>query len=74
MHEHHDRAHQGGTFGLGNSEDALTVCVLDDEQGMVEMLQESLLCAGFSSVGTWDSQHALELIDQGRVRVVMSNF
>jgi len=58
---------------LGSSEKALTVCVLDDEQGMVEMLQESLRCLGFGSIGTSDPQYALEMIDQGRVRVVMSD-
>src|SRR5467141_2350587 len=62
-----------GHLVLGSSEDALTVCVLDDEPGMVEMLQESLRCLGFSSVGTCDPQYALDLIDQGRVRVVMSD-
>ena len=40
---------------------------------MVEMLQESLRCLGFSSIGTCDPQYALEMIDQGRVRVVMSD-
>jgi CheY-like chemotaxis protein len=40
---------------------------------MVEMLQESLRCLGFSSIGTSDPQFALELVDQGRVRVVMSD-
>src|SRR5882672_5993023 len=62
-----------GHLVLGSSEDALTVCVLDDEQGMVQMLQESLRCLGFSSLGTCDPQCALDLIDQGRVRVVMSD-
>jgi len=62
-----------GHLVLGSSEDALTVCVLDDEQGMVEMLQESLRCLGFSSIGTNDPHHAPDLIDQGRVRVVMSD-
>src|ERR1700731_3763904 len=62
-----------GHLVLGSSEDALTVCVLDDEQGMVEMLQESLRCLGFTSIGTRDPHHALEMIDQGRVRVVMSD-
>ncbi len=51
----------------------MTVCVLDDESAMVEMLQESLRCLGFNSIGTSDPQYALELIDQGRVRVVMSD-
>ncbi len=62
-----------GHLVLGSSEEALAVCVLDDEPGMVEMLQESLRCLGFSSIGTCDPQHALEMIDQGRVRVVMSD-
>ncbi|HVA95867.1 MAG TPA: sigma-54 dependent transcriptional regulator [Candidatus Dormibacteraeota bacterium] len=57
----------------GSSEDAMTVCVLDDETGMVETLQESLRCLGYASIGTSDPQYALELIDQGRVRVVMSD-
>jgi DNA-binding NtrC family response regulator len=51
----------------------MTICVLDDEPGMVDMLQESLRCLGFSSIGTCDPQDALEMIDQGRVRVVMSD-
>src|SRR5216684_957190 len=62
-----------GHLVLGSPEKALTVCVLDDEQGMVEMLQESLRCLGFGSIGTSDPQYALEMIDQGRVRVVMSD-
>jgi len=51
----------------------MTVCVLDDEPAMVEMLQESLRCLGFSSIGTSDPHYALELIEQSRVRVVMSD-
>src|SRR5580692_5423007 len=62
-----------GHFVRGSSDESMTVCVLDDESGMVDMLQESLRCLGFSSIGTTDPQHALELIDQGRVRVVMSD-
>lgn len=57
----------------GTSDDAMTICVLDDEPGMVEMLQESLRCLGYSSLGTCDPQYALEMIGQGRVRVVMSD-
>jgi DNA-binding NtrC family response regulator len=57
----------------GSSEDSMTVCVLDDEIGMVEMLQESLRCLGFASIGTSDPQYALEMIEKGRVRVVMSD-
>ena len=62
-----------GRLVSGSSEDAMTVCVLDDELGMVEMLQESLRCLGFGSIGTCDPQYALQMIDQGRVRVVMSD-
>ena len=51
----------------------MTVCVLDDEPGMVEMQQESLRCLGFSSIGTCDPQYALGLVEEGRVRVVMSD-
>ncbi len=57
----------------GSSDDVMTVCVLDDESSMVEMLQESLRCLGYASIGTSDPQCALEMIDQGRVRVVMSD-
>src|ERR1700693_3861519 len=64
---------KAGHFVPGSSDEAMTVCVLDDEPGMVEMLQESLRCLGFSSIGTTDPQAALELVEQGRVRVVMSD-
>ncbi len=62
-----------GLHVRGSSEDAMAVCVLDDELGMVEMLQESLRCLGFASIGTTDPQFALELIEKGRVRVVISD-
>ena len=62
-----------GQLIRGSSDDALTVCVLDDEQSMVEMLQESLRCLGFSSIGTCDPHYALDLIEKSRVRVVMSD-
>src|SRR6202045_3786823 len=58
---------------LGSSEDALTVCVLDGEPGMVESLQETLRCLGFGSIGTCDPDFGLEMIEQNRARVVMSD-
>src|SRR6201998_2683640 len=64
---------KAGHFNRGSSDEDMTVCVLDDEPTMVEMLQESLRCLGFASIGTSDPQHALELIEQGRIRVVMSD-
>lgn len=62
-----------GHLVRGSSEESMTVCVLDDEPGMVEMLQESLRCLGFASIGTGDPQYALELVEQGSIRVVMSD-
>ena len=64
---------KAGHFVSGSSEDSMTVCVLDDEPGMVDMLQESLRCLGYNSIGTSDPEYALELVEQGRVRVVMSD-
>src|SRR6202049_1980041 len=62
-----------GHLVRGSSDDAMTICVMDDEPAMVDMLQESLRCLGFASIGTCDPQYALEMIDQGRARVVMSD-
>src|SRR4051812_5359716 len=62
-----------GTVVLGSTEDSLTVCVLDDEPGMVDSLQETLRCLGFGSIGTCDPQYALEMIEQNRARVVISD-
>jgi two-component system, NtrC family, response regulator HydG len=67
------RTNKEGHFVSGSSKDSMTLCVLDDEQSMVEMIQESLRCLGFGSIGTNDVQYALELIEKGRVRVVMSD-
>lgn len=60
-------------FVAGCSEDSMTVSVLDDEQGIVEVLQESFRCLGFASIGTCEPEHALELVEKGRVRVVLSD-
>jgi two-component system, NtrC family, response regulator HydG len=57
----------------GCSPDSLTICVLDDESSHVEMVQESLRCLGFGSIGTSDPQHALGLIQKGEVRVLISD-
>src|ERR1700692_4626224 len=62
-----------GHFVSGSSDDSMTLCVLDNEPSMVEMLQESLRCLGYNSIGTSDPEYALELVEQGRVRVVMSD-
>ncbi len=62
-----------GHIVRGSSDEAMNICVLDDEPGMVEMLQESLRCLGYGSIGTSNPQYALELVEEGRVRVVMSD-
>ena len=41
-----------GHLVLGSSEDALTVCVLDDEQGMVEMFVECVSACAAPSTRT----------------------
>ncbi len=62
-----------GNIVAGCSPDALTVCVLDDEPSLVDMVQESLRCLGFNSIGTSDPQYALGLIQKGEVRVLISD-
>ena len=57
----------------GTSGGSLAICILDDEPVKVEVLQETLRCLGFASIGTCDPHHALEMIEQGRVRVVISD-
>ena len=51
----------------------LTVCVLDDEPTLVEMLQAMVESFGYIAVGTSDPQEALEHIRAGRCRVVLSD-
>src|SRR5262245_45854836 len=57
----------------GISNDSLEVCVLDDQLSVVDMLQESLRCLGFGSIGTCDPNTALEMIERGRVRVAIAD-
>ena len=53
--------------------DTLTVCILDDEAPVLEMLQASVERLGYSAVGTTDPQEALEHIREGRCRVVLTD-
>lgn len=66
-------SHPQKNIVAGCSPESLTVCVLDDEQPLIEMLQESLRCLGFGSIGTSDPLLALELIRKGEVRVLISD-
>jgi CheY-like chemotaxis protein len=63
----------GHFFVSDSSEDSATVCILDDKPGMVERLQDSLRCLGYSCIGTSDPEYTLELTEPGRVRVMMSD-
>ncbi len=51
--------------------DLLPVCVLDDDSSMVELLTATLERLGCEAMGTSDPQRALDLITQGRCRVVL---
>ncbi len=56
-----------------SARDTLTVCILDDERPMLEMLQAMVEGFGYLAVGTADPQEALEHIRAGRCRVVLSD-
>src|SRR5579864_8101704 len=47
------------------------VCVLDDDESVVEMLVESLGQLGYSASGTDDPEVALEQISKGSCRIVL---
>jgi len=50
---------------------ALSICVLDDDPGQVEVSVEVLERAGFHAVGTTDPQEALEKVLRGGCRVAL---
>ena len=49
----------------------LSICVLDDEPLMVEMLQEAIERFGYASFGTCDPEEALEQVGKLAYRVVL---
>jgi DNA-binding NtrC family response regulator len=51
--------------------DLLPVCILDDDTSMVEMLSATIERLGCEAIGTTDPQRALDIISQGRCRVVL---
>ncbi len=51
----------------------MTVCIVDDEISMVEMLQTTVEHFGYTAVGTTSPKEALEHIRAGRCRVVLSD-
>jgi DNA-binding NtrC family response regulator len=53
--------------------ETLTVCIVDDDPSMVEMLQAVVQQMGHSAVGTTDPQEALEQVRTGRCRVVVAD-
>ena len=53
--------------------DTLRVCILDDDAGMLEMLQTSVEKLGYSAIKTSDPEEALEHVRLGRCRAVISD-
>ncbi len=51
--------------------ETFTVCIVDDELSMVEMLQNSVQQMGFPVVATTDPHEGLEQVRQGRCRVAL---
>src|SRR5574337_1157176 len=62
-----------GEQALTTSRQDLTVCVLDDETSMVELLKTTVERLGYPALGTTDPQEALEPVRAGRCRVVLSD-
>ncbi len=54
-----------------SQKETLTVCVLDDEVAMIEMLQDQVERLGYVCLATTDPGEALELVQRGRCRVVL---
>ena len=53
--------------------DTLTVCILDDEISMLEMLQSTVERMGYAALPTTDPDEALEHVRAGRCRVVITD-
>ncbi len=52
---------------------SLTVCILDDDASVAEMVQHTVTQLGYNTLGTTDPQEALEHVRAGRCRVVLSD-
>ncbi len=51
--------------------DLLPVCILDDDTSLVEILSATIERLGCEAMGTTDPQRALDMVSQGRCRVVL---
>ncbi len=51
----------------------LTVCVLDDEAPVVELMQEIVQRLGYAAIGTTVPQEALKCVHDGQCRVVLTD-
>lgn len=49
------------------------ICVLDDEEPMIEMMKDLLHAMGYNAVGTTNPEEALDHVRNGRCRVVISD-
>ena len=52
---------------------ALTPCILDDNPGQLEMMSAVVTAMGYEPIATTDPNQALELVRQGRCRLVLAN-
>ena len=53
--------------------ETLTVCILDDEPSVLDMVQATVEGLGYATVATTDPHEALEHVRAGRCRVVLSD-
>ena len=49
----------------------IDICVVDDDAGVLQMLEETLARFGYRSFGTSDPQQALEFVSSGKGRIVL---
>src|ERR1700679_1281215 len=59
---------------VGTARKNLTVCVLDDDPGQVELTTERLEKAGFPTTGTTNAEEALRKVRLGACKVVLVDF
>src|SRR5205814_9459853 len=61
------------TLELISPSAVLTPCILDDDQGQLELMTELVAGAGFEAVATADPEEALQLVRSGRSRLILAD-
>jgi DNA-binding NtrC family response regulator len=54
-----------------SSSEIIDICVVDDDAGVLQMLEETLSRLGYHSFGTSDPEKALEFVSSGKGRIVL---